>query len=62
MERIIRHPVGLYFKDTTWTLHKVDATVFPTLGDALTARRKFGLEEIDLVTSTSQDKGSFDCN
>ena len=61
-QRLIRNAAGLYFNDGRWTLHRSEATVFPTLGEALRARRKFGLEEIEFVVVRSQGKSLLDLN
>ena len=54
-QRLIQHPMGLYLRDGKWTLQKSEATVFQTLRDALKARRKLGLEEIKIVSLTSEE-------
>ena len=48
-KRLLRHPTGVYFKAGSWTACADDATVFASLGAALRARRKFGLEDVQLV-------------
>jgi hypothetical protein len=53
-QRLIRSCEGLFFTAGKWTVFATEATVFSTVREALQVRRRFALEEIQLVTYSEQ--------
>ena len=50
LRRLIRNPTGRFFKAGEWTCDAREATIFPTVTDALLVRKEFGMEDITLVS------------
>jgi len=48
-QRLLRNCAGLFFKQGQWTAYANEATVFSTTHEALRARNRFDLENIQLM-------------